>query len=176
MATKNSSITADSLKQVCFDYISRLCSSKNLAYRSEYSSFCLLFKIYERIESNTYYSCTCEPFLGEKYCHNPDHHRLPSCYNCKIDRDCTGLNGHCEYCTLYSCDACALRDNLSEICGKLTKKPTDFDNIYFTLNKFYILLHSYWSFGQPDKEKYNQFYNHVNFSLPALAICKCSWW
>ena len=38
-----------------------------------------------------------------------------------------------------------------------------------------ILLHYYWSLGQPDEEKYDQFYNHLNFRLPVLAICRCSW-
>ena len=41
---------------------------------------------------NTYYYCTCKPFLCEKYCNNPDHQRLPNWYNCKIDGDCTGLD------------------------------------------------------------------------------------
>lgn len=142
MATKNSSKTADSLKQICFDYIINPCSSKDLAYWSEYSLFCLLFKIYEQIATNTCYYCTCEPFLCEKYFHNPDHKRLPNYYNWKTDGNCGGLNGHWQHCILYNCDACAFRDNLSEICEKLTQKSNDIDNIYYTLNKLIILLHS----------------------------------
>ena len=133
--------------------------------------FCLPFEIYERTETNTYYYCACEPFLCEKYCNDPDHERLPNCYNCKIDGDCTRLDRHWEHCILYNCDVWSFRDNLSEIVGKL-KKKRDINNIYHTLNKFFILLYCYWGFGQPDKEKCNQFYDYLNFSLPGLAICR----
>ena len=113
---------------------------------------CLPFKIYERIEINTHYYCTCEPFLCEKYCNDPDHQILLNCYNFKIDADCAGLDGHWQHCILYNCDACSFRDNLSEIVRKLTKRKNNINNIYYTLNKFFILLHCYWGFGQSDKE------------------------
>ena len=37
------------------------------------------------------------------------------------------------------------------------------------IKQFFFLLHCYWGFGQPDKEKFDQFYDHLNFSLPGLA-------
>ena len=48
-------------------------------------------------------------------------------------------------------------------------------NIYYTLNKFFTLLFCYWGFGQPDKENYYPYFNHLNFSLPAFATCRCTW-
>ena len=66
-----------------------------------------------------FYYYTCEPFLCEKYCFNPDHEKAPNCSNCKISGDCTGLNEHWQHCILYNCDASAFRDNLGEICSEL---------------------------------------------------------
>ena len=70
---------------------------------------------------------------------------------------------------------CVFRENLEEICDELNNKPKDIDNIFYSLNKFFTLLHRYWGFGQPDKEKYHQLYNHLNFSLPGVMICRCTW-
>ena len=84
--------------------------------------FCLLFKIYERTETNTNYYCACELFLYEKYCNDPGHQRLPNCCNYKIDGDCTRLDRYWQHCILYNCEVWSFRDNLSEIVGKLKKK------------------------------------------------------
>ena len=94
MMTKNPSTNVDSLKRICLDYITRPCSSENLAFCSECSLFCLPFKIYDRVETNTHYYCTFESFLCEKYCHNLDHERVPNCNNYKINEDCSGLDGY----------------------------------------------------------------------------------
>ena len=107
--------TVDSLKEICFNYITKPCSSENLAFWSECSLFCLPFKFYDCVETNTYYCCTCEPFLCEKYCYNPDHEWVPNCFNCKINGYCSGLDGYWQHCTSYDCDACTFRDNLAEI-------------------------------------------------------------
>ena len=122
-----------------------------------------------------FYYYTCEPFLCEKYCYNPDHEKPPNSSNCKISGDCTGLNEHWQHCILYNCDACAFRDNLAEICSELAKRKYNIHIIYYTLNKFFTLLYCYWGFGQLDREKYNKCYDHLNFNLPGFAICTCTW-
>ena len=151
--------TVDSLKKVCFDDVTRPCSSEDLAFWSECSLFCLPFKIYDCVEINTHYYCTCEPFLCEKYFYEPDNEQIPNCCNCKINGDYTGLSGHWQYCILYDCSACGYRDNLAEICSQLTKEKNGTHNIYYTLNKFFTLLYCYWGFGQPDREKYDAYYD-----------------
>ena len=94
--------------------------------------------------------CTCETFLCKKYCYDPNHQRLRNCYNCKIDGNFTGLPGHWQHRILYNCDTCAFRHNLVEICGQFTEKKDNIDNISYTLNKFFVLLHCYWGFSQQD--------------------------
>ena len=42
--------------------------------------------------------------IDEKYCNDADHQRLPNCYNCKTDADCTCLDRHWQHCILYNCD------------------------------------------------------------------------
>lgn len=94
-----------------------------------------------------------------------------------IKEYCTGLPEHWQHCILYNCDTCAFRHNLEEICGRLTEKKRHYniDNIYYTLNKFFVLHHCYWGFGQPDREKYDPYYDHLNLNLPAFAICRYTW-
>lgn len=87
-----------------------------------------------------------------KYCHNPEHQRLPSCYNCAIDGDSSKLDGHWPHCILYNCDACNFRDNLAEICEKLRENPENINNIYYTINKLFTLQQCTWGLGQPDKK------------------------
>ena len=99
----------------------------------------------------------------QKNCYNLDQQRLPI------------LDGQREHSILYSCNACAFRENLEEICDKLNTKPEDIDNIFCTLNKFFTLLHCYWGFIQPHKEKYDSLNNHLNFSLSGVGICRCTW-
>ena len=55
------------------------------------------------------------------------------------------------------------------------KKENDVNNIYYTLNKFFTLLHCYWGFGQPDKEKYKSLHDHLNYSFPGIAIFRYMW-
>ena len=88
----------------------------------------LTFKNLQKISLNTY--CTWEPFSCVKCCHDPEHQRLPSCYNCAIGGDCSKLDGHWQHSILYNCDACAFRDNLAEICEKLRENPENINNIY----------------------------------------------
>ena len=107
---------------------------------SECFLFCLPLKIYDCVETNAYYYCTCEPFLCEKYSHNPDHERVPNCYNCKISGDCSGLNRYWQHCILYNCDECAFRDNLAEICTELGKGKDNIHIISYTLNKFSLFF------------------------------------
>ena len=71
-------------------------------------------------------------------------------------------------------------DTLKKICFDYITRPCsskkdDIDNIYYALKKHFVLLHCYWSFGQPDKEKYDPYYRHLNFNLPAFGICRCTW-
>ena len=106
----------------------------------------------------------------EKYCHNLDHERVPNCYNCKIDGDCSGLNRHWQHCILYNCDACAIRDNLVEIFSELTRGKDNIHIIYYTLNKFFALLYCYWDFGQPDRKKHDEYYDHLNLIIDHLIF------
>ena len=87
-----------------------------------------------------------------KYCHNPEHQRLLSCYNCAIDGDSSKLDGHWQHCILYNCDACNFRDNLAEICEKLRENPENINNIYYAINKLFTLQQCTWGLGQPDKK------------------------
>ena len=124
---------------------------------SECFLFSLLFKIFERVETNTYYYCTW------------DHERVPNCYNCKISGDFSRLNGHWQHCILYNFDACAFRDSLAKICSELAKGKYYIHIIYYTLNTFFTLLYCYWGFGQPNGEKYDEYYVHLNFNLPGFG-------
>ena len=51
MTTENSLKTADSLKQICFNYITRPYSSENLTFWSKWSLFCLPFKMYNHVKN-----------------------------------------------------------------------------------------------------------------------------
>ena len=63
------------------------------------------------------------------------------------------MKEHNKYCIVYDCDACAIQDNLEEMCEKLKDIGVDkVLEIYYTLNKFFTLLHCYWGFGQPYKK------------------------
>ena len=90
--------------------------------------------------------------------------RVSFCYNCKIEE--------CNHCIVYHCDACAFEDNLKEICQKLIKNENENNAIglYYTLNQFFTLLTCYWGFSQPDKEKYDLFFDHLNFTLPRMSF------
>ena len=165
----------DSLKEICFNYISKVCSKEEIKSWQECSLFCLLFKIYEQIKVSTFYFCICEPFLCEEKCSNPEHERLRYCYNCRINGECTGIKGHNQHCIVYDCNAYAFEDNLEEIYTKLTKSKNNTLELYHTLNEFFTLLHCYKEFGQPDKKKYDSVYDPLNFKLPGVAFCKC-WW
>ena len=96
-------------------------------------------------------------------------------YNCNINGDCSKLDGHWQRCIRYDCDACAIRDNLAEIFGQLMEDNDNIDNVYYTLKKLFTLPFCYWRFGQPDKEKYNPYFDHLNLSLSAFAACRCPW-
>ena len=96
---------------------------------------------------------------------------MPNCYNCKIV-DFSGLNGHWQHCILYNCSACAFRDNLAEISSELAKGKDNIHIIYYTLNNFFTLLYCYWGFGQPVRDEYDKYYDHLNFNLPGFAICR----
>ena len=166
--------SVDTFKKICSDYITRPCSSENKTFWKECYLSCLLFKVYDNVETNTFHYCTCEPYLCKKYCYNPNHQRIPYCHNCKIDRDCSGLAGHWQHCIIYNCDACAFRHNLVEIWGQLTEKKT-------ILTKFakhrIIFLFSFivpGVFGQPHKEKYSPYHDRLNFNLSAFAVCRCT--
>ena len=158
-----------SLQKICLDYVSRPCKEEEYASWIECPLFCLPFKIYEHVEANTFYYCICELFICKKKCVDHDHERVYFCYNCKIEE--------CNHCIVYHCDACAFEDNLKEICWKLIKNENENNAIglYYTLNQFFTLLTCYWSFGQPDKENYDSFFDHLNFTLSGVSYCKC-WW
>ena len=163
------------LKELCFDYITRPCRSNDGILWIDCPLFCLPFKIYDKVETNTYWYCTCKPFICQKYCHNIDHQRVAKCYNCNINGDCSKLDGHWQHCIRYDCDAWAIRDNLAEICGQLMQDKDNIYNICYTLNKLFTLLFCYWGFGKPDKENYNPYFDQLNVSLPAFVTCRCTW-
>ena len=165
----------DSLKEICFNYINKVCSKERIKSWQECSLFCLPFKIYEQIKVSTFYFCICEPFLCKEKCSNPEHEILLYCCNCKINGECTSIKGHNQHCIVYDWNTYVFEDNLEEICTKLTKSKNNTLELYHTLNGFFTLLHCYKGFGQPDKEKYGSVYDHLNLKLPGIAFCKC-WW
>ena len=128
------------LKELCFDYITRPIRSDNGILWFDCPLFCLPFKIYDKVEANAHWYCTCKPFLCQKYHHNIDHLRVAKCYNSNIDGGCSKLDGHC---ISHDCDACAFRDNLADICGQLMQDKDNIYNIYYKLNKFFTLLFCY---------------------------------
>ena len=101
----------------------------------------------------------------QKKCAYPDHERVSFCYDCKIKE--------CNHCIIYHCSAGAFEDNLKEFCQNLIKNENEnnFIGLYYTLNQFFTLLTCYWGFGQPDKENYGAFFDHLNFTLPGVSCC-----
>ena len=37
------------------------------------------------------------------------------------------------------------------------------------------IFYYYWDFGQQDREKHDEYYDHLNFNLPGFAICRSTW-
>ena len=110
-----------------------------------------------------------------KNCHETDHQRLPNCCNCKIEGDCTGLDGHWQHCLLYNCEAHSFRDNLSEIIGKLTKKTKRYQQYLLHMKQIFYsasLLLGFWSARQG---KIRSILWSFKSSLPGLLICRCTW-
>ena len=167
---------ADSLKEKNFlNYIKNPCSKEENYSLPECSLYCLLFKIYKQNKTGNFFFCTCEPFLCKEKCANPDHQRIPYCYNCKTNEEYNSIKGYHQHCITFDCDACAFDDNLEEICEKLIKSRHNILQIYYTLNKFFTLLHCCKGFGQPDKKNYDPFYDPLNYKLPGVAFCTY-WW
>ena len=50
--------SAKSLKEICFDYVKKLCSIEEIYNWTECSLFSLPFKIYNHIKTNKFYYCT----------------------------------------------------------------------------------------------------------------------
>lgn len=105
----------------------------------------------------------------QKKCLDPKHQRIPYCFNCGINGDCTNIKGHNQHCIAFDCDACALEDNLDKICTELSKNI----GLYYTLNKFFILLHCLKIFGQPNKERYDAGYYYLSFTSSGVRFCQC---
>ena len=117
---------ADSLKENFLNYIKNPCSKEENYSLPECSLYCLPFKIYKQNKAGNFFFCTCEPFLCKEKCANPDHQRIPYCYNCKTNEEYNSIKGYHQHCITYDCDACAFDDNLEEICEKLIKADTIF--------------------------------------------------
>ena len=148
--------SAKSLKEICFDYVKKLCSIEEIYNWTECSLFSLPFKIYNQIKTNKFYYCTYQPFLCKEKCPDPDHERILYCYKCEIKGNCSRLKRHNWHCITYNCDACALEDNIKEICRKFNENEDEVLKTYYTLNKIFTLLFCYKEFGQPNKEKYKR--------------------
>ena len=167
----------DSLKEIYLNYIKKPCSKEENYSWVECSLFCLPFKICQQNKTATFYLCTCEPFLCKEKCANPDHQRIPYCYNCKINEECNNIKGYHLHCTTYDCKACAFDDNLEEICEKLIKGGDDIVQISYTLNKFLLFIIVTKVLVNLIKKNYDPFYDPLNYELPGVAFCKCwgSW-
>ena len=125
---------------------------------NEASLFCLAFKIKEKFFTHCFYwfTCSCEPFNCKRYCCNVDHEKIP--YH---------VNKEWDYCIIFDCDGCAFRDNISKISGELLQNRDDIGQIYYSINKLFVLLHSYVGFGRIK--------NYFDFLLPIEGSCYSNW-
>ena len=165
--------SAESLKEICFDYIKKSFSKEEIYNWIECSLFCLPFRNYDQMKTNKFYLCTCEPFLWKEKCPDRDRERTLYCYKCEINENCSELKGHSQHCIIYNCDACAFEDNVKQICRELNENEDEISKTYYTLNKFFMLPFCCKEFGTPNKEKYDPAYDFLNFKLLGVAICKC---
>ena len=107
-----------SLKEICFDYITKPWSKEEITSWSECSLFCLPFKIREQIKTSTFYYCTCQSFVCKEKCANPEHERLLYVKTVKLVEIVAEWKEIIN-CMVYNCDTCTFEDNLEEICTQL---------------------------------------------------------
>ena len=101
--------------------------------------------------------CTCEPFKCERFCFNADHEKMPY----KVGEEW-------DHCITFDCDGCAFRNNISQISGELLQNPDHIRQIYYSINKLFVLLYAYVGFGKGK--------NYSNFLLPHGGSCRCNWY
>ena len=61
----------------------------------------------------------------------------------------------------------AFRDSILQISGELLQNPDNIHQIYFSINKLFVLLDAYVGFGRGK--------NYLNFLLPFEGSCRCNW-
>ena len=127
-------------------------------YMDETSLFCLAFKIKMRLFTDCFYwlMCTCKPFKCERFCFNVDHEKIP--YKAGEEWD---------HCITFDCDRCAFTDDISQISGELLQNSDNMHQIYYSINKLFVLWHAYVGFGKGN--------NYLNFLLPCEGSCHCNW-
>ena len=163
--TKKIKLEVDPLLKITFDYITKRCKMKLdeetnelLVKWNEASVFCLALKIKKKLFTDYIYwsMCSCEPFKCKRYCCKVNHEKIP--YQ---------VNKECDYCITFDCDGCTFRDNISKISGELLQNPDDIGQIYYSINKLFVLLHSYVGFVGKK--------NYFDFLLPIEGNCCCNW-
>ena len=100
--------------------------------------------------------CTCKPFKCESFCFNVDHEKILY----KVGEEW-------DHCITFDCDGCTFRDNILQISGELLQNPDNIHQIYYSINKLFVLLHAYVEFGRGK--------NYLNFLLLCEGSCRCNW-
>ena len=164
--TKKIKLEVDPLLKITFDCITKHCKMKLDEETNELLDikwneaflFCLAFKIKEKLFTDCLYwsMCSCEPFKSKRYCCNVDHGKIP--YQ---------VNKEWDYCITFGCDGCVFRDNISKISGELSQNPGNIEQLYYSINKLFVLFHSYVGFGGKK--------NYFSFLLPIEGSCNCNW-
>ena len=104
--------------------------------------------------------CTSESFKCERFCCNVDHEKIPY----KVGEEW-------DHCITFDCDRCAFRNNISQISGELFQNPDDIHQMYYSINKLFVLLHAYVGF-----KLFKLFKKLFKFYLlPCEGSCRCNW-
>ena len=100
----------------------------------ETSLIFLAFKIKVKLFTDCFYwlMCTYKPFKCEMFCFNVDYEEI----SYKVGEEW-------DHCITFDCDGCTFRDNISQISGELLQNPDDIHQIYYSINKLFVLLHAY---------------------------------
>ena len=91
-----------------------------------------------------------------KVCFNVDHEKIP--YKAGEEWD---------HCITFDCNRCAFTDDISQISGELLQNSDNMHQIYYSINKLFVLWHAYVGFGKGN--------NYLNFLLPCEGSCHCNW-
>ena len=65
------------------------------------------------------------------------------CFNVDHEKISYKVGEEWDHCITFDCDGCTFRDNISQISGELLQNPDDIHQIYYSINKLFVLLHAY---------------------------------